>query len=397
VDEGSVERLRGFDLTAINPRFAEEEPVLDSQIRPGRKVIRLNKQGECVFLDDKHSCRLHELYGYEAKPLNCRIFPFRFVETPAGIYVAASFGCRSIIEHTGRPVAHYRESLERLFAEAGPNRRIPDEISLAPGIPITWSEYELLEADLARLFSLDGCDLEDQLIAGSVYLSMLAEFIREAQRSGGHSTEEVIRTYVSVMQKENYARIFRVVRKSPARPLIQRMFLGMMISFRNTLSKRRRRIGTIARLIYEYIRNILRIGRIHLLPLQVGFYFSDFRRVRFDPDEPFIAHAVRSYVQHILFRKDLVQGGEMLKGYHFVLLYYALIRWYVVGLVAARKENMPQRQDVLEAIMYVEKYYAYHSCFSELFSRYPVLSDTVDSLFSNKTYPATIVRPPVKL
>jgi Fe-S-cluster containining protein len=396
VDERSVVRLRGYDLVALNPRLAHEEPFLNSEIRPGQKFIRLDKQGHCIFLDNKNLCRIHQKYGYEAKPLNCRNYPFRFIETPSGIYVGVSFGCRSVLQRTGKPVKDYQELLENLFAETGPVRRLPEGILLAPGIPITWRQYELLEANLARLFTLDGYELEEQLIAGSVYLSLLAKFVREAQQTSGHSIEEVIVTYISAMERENYARIFSIARTPLARPFIQRMFLGMMISFRNTLTRRRRRVGAVAKLLYEYLRNMLRLGKIHFLPLQRGFCFSDFRRVRFDPSEPFVAHTIRTYIQHMLFRKDLVQEGEVLKGYHFLLLYYALLRWYVVGIVAARGEHTPSRNDLMDAITYVEKYYAYHSCFSALFNRYPILSDTVDSLFSRKTYPATIVRPPIR-
>jgi lysine-N-methylase len=66
-----------------------------------------------VFLGDKGRCRIHERFGYETKPLPCRLFPFVLV--PAGDHwnVGLRFACPSAAENKGRPLPdHHNELVE---------------------------------------------------------------------------------------------------------------------------------------------------------------------------------------------------------------------------------------------------------------------------------------------
>jgi Fe-S-cluster containining protein len=49
--------------------------------------------GSCIFLDGSRRCRLHARWGALAKPLPCRMFPFRMVRTETGTRVAISPRC----------------------------------------------------------------------------------------------------------------------------------------------------------------------------------------------------------------------------------------------------------------------------------------------------------------
>src|SRR5262245_42173317 len=50
---------------------------------PARRwVLNHRPDGSCVFLSEHGRCRVHEKFGYETKPLPCRLFPFVLV--PAG-------------------------------------------------------------------------------------------------------------------------------------------------------------------------------------------------------------------------------------------------------------------------------------------------------------------------
>ena len=49
------------------------EPIAHGHFR-----IRKRADGACGFLSANDRCRIHEELGGEAKPLACRVFPFRF-------------------------------------------------------------------------------------------------------------------------------------------------------------------------------------------------------------------------------------------------------------------------------------------------------------------------------
>jgi lysine-N-methylase len=71
--------------------------------------------GSCIFLTEQGRCRIHERFGYAAKPLPCRLFPFLLV--PAGDHwrVGMRFACPSAAANKGRSVTDHEAAL-RLFA-----------------------------------------------------------------------------------------------------------------------------------------------------------------------------------------------------------------------------------------------------------------------------------------
>lgn len=71
--------------------------------------------GSCIFLTEQRRCRIHERFGYAAKPLPCRLFPFLLV--PAGDHwrVGMRFACPSAAANKGRSVTDHEAAL-RLFA-----------------------------------------------------------------------------------------------------------------------------------------------------------------------------------------------------------------------------------------------------------------------------------------
>ncbi len=79
-----------------------------------------------------------------------------------------------------------------------------------------------------------------------------------------------------------------------------------------------------------------------------------------------------------------------------MLLYYALIRWYAVGLACARNATEVERTDLTEAIALVERYYVFHPVFDHLFAQNPLFKGIVEKFFQSKAYAPTIVRPAVK-
>ena len=63
--------------------------------------------GSCIFLTAQGRCRIHERFGYAAKPLPCRLFPFLLV--PAGDYwrVGVRFAWPSAAANKGRSVTEH--------------------------------------------------------------------------------------------------------------------------------------------------------------------------------------------------------------------------------------------------------------------------------------------------
>ena len=115
------------------------EPFVEHGPRKARRH-RLNHREDdsCVFLSDKGRCRIHERFGYEAKPLACRLFPFVLVPVADEWRVGLRFACPSVANNKGRSIKVHNTSLmefaSRLAEREGLSRR-PDG-SLTPPPPL---------------------------------------------------------------------------------------------------------------------------------------------------------------------------------------------------------------------------------------------------------------------
>jgi lysine-N-methylase len=84
-----------------------------------RRRYQLNHRsdGSCVFLTAEGRCRIHERFGYETKPLPCRLFPFVLI--PAGDHwrVGMRFACPSAADNKGRPMRAHDQTLKQFATE----------------------------------------------------------------------------------------------------------------------------------------------------------------------------------------------------------------------------------------------------------------------------------------
>jgi lysine-N-methylase len=137
------------------------EPFVKHDGKNG-KLWRLNHRDDdsCVFLSDQGRCRIHERFGYETKPLACRLFPFVLVPVADEWRVSLRFACPSVAANKGRAISAHNTSLAefaaRLAQREGLTKR-PDG-SLTPPPPlerhrnVEWPEIlRLLEVLLGFL------------------------------------------------------------------------------------------------------------------------------------------------------------------------------------------------------------------------------------------------------
>ncbi len=69
--------------------LADEDGAGDGPLRPYLRVV----DGRCVFLRPDKRCAIHGRFGGDKKPLHCRLFPLRFIETEDGVRVGVSPRC----------------------------------------------------------------------------------------------------------------------------------------------------------------------------------------------------------------------------------------------------------------------------------------------------------------
>jgi lysine-N-methylase len=91
-----------------------------------RYFLNQRSDDSCVFLNERGLCRIHERFGYAAKPLACRLFPFVLV--PAGDHwrVGMRYACPSAAGNKGRELAGHIEDLRKFAAELAKREGLDD-------------------------------------------------------------------------------------------------------------------------------------------------------------------------------------------------------------------------------------------------------------------------------
>jgi lysine-N-methylase len=84
-----------------------------------RRRWRLGQRadGSCVFLGENGHCRIHERFGYDTKPLPCRLFPFVLIPAGNEWRVGVRYACPSAAANLGRSLPEHDTALAEFAAE----------------------------------------------------------------------------------------------------------------------------------------------------------------------------------------------------------------------------------------------------------------------------------------
>jgi hypothetical protein len=447
LDEASERRLSMMDLMPMLPTEDRRPPFEASLYREGGRILR-QVQGHCCFRTFQRLCLLHQQLGIEVKPQVCGDFPFRHVETPGGDYVGVSFACTAVLTEKGPPIRERAEWLAANRPRSVSRRDIRLPLRLGERVPITWEQYLQIELDLLNILNIEFQPIENRLIAQGVYLKLLEDFVRQAHaqrlvtpesapssnpslpaipppararvseanttaeknpnRGGGANpgtagnlegildpmplSNVLLSIFRNQLGSNDWARLFGLAMKPLEHSLLLRGFLGLLIDFRQSITKRRGRAATSAFIVSTYARHAVRAGSLLLHPLVRAVPWKVLRKVRMDFSDPFTSYTARRYFRHALERKDLLLEETLRLSHGFLLMHFGLWRYYMSALAALEGSERPEREHVLEALRNVEKYYVFHPVFPILFSRYPTLRGIVESVMGNPRYAATMTR-----
>lgn len=279
------------------------------------------------------------------------------------------------------------------------DRMNPDNLLyLDKDVAITFPEYEQIESELLALLEWEEKPLDLRLIAGAVWLDILRDFVKTMAplpEENIQTRKEVFDTFFHTMKKEQYERPFRIAAKPAHFHAMHRMFIRLFISFRNQPGKRRSNLRTLFFILSHYAVSLYRIGGISMIPLEKPFPFSAFRKYPLNIIDKSLAEPLHTWAANFIKENTLFQTENIRNSYFHLLLYYAIIRWYAVGLAWGEKAVSLQPEHISRAIQLAEDYYVFHPCFEELFTFNPVIKDIMEKMFYKKTCPMILVHPPV--
>jgi len=128
------------------------------------RALEKRPDGRCSYLDGS-ACTLQGL----AKPAMCQLFPYAFIDTPAGTFVGLSFASTGVLQNSGRLLDEQSDQLIgvlALFRELFPNLEQEtikgfQSLQLIEGVALTYEQFQIIEGPLlsalAEASSSSGC------------------------------------------------------------------------------------------------------------------------------------------------------------------------------------------------------------------------------------------------
>jgi len=388
LDEEDLRRIESVDWTEHRPELAGEPLVVSRKSDPEKKTLQRDG-GSCVFLLEDNRCLIHRERGLEFKPRACQQFPYVFTETPAGVYAGVSFANSGIRPSEGEPLRRCEEQLRKLAVNPYHRRVVRDPVLLDPGIELSFEDALHLEEGLMDLLAPGWFNIEDDLVAGGVYLALFEEFARQRDETSTSQAEE----FKEGWRRIGYRRIRDIAAKFRPSPVAQRMFLANFVMCVEAAYGEGTSGGEMLRSLLAQVAAACRIGSVKLRSLEAPLPFRSHAAVSFDAANREVTDPVRLYLRHVIFRKRLIPYCSVKMGYLLLCIYFALLRWFAQARAAVRGSSEVGPEDVPESIVTVERYFVLHTRFDQIFE-HRLLQSLLARASRQKSFIAGIVRSP---
>ncbi len=156
------------------PEYREVRIVHRSMFLGGAKVLAHRADGSCVFLTEAGLCRIHEVFGADAKPFMCRLFPLQVVTTDRETLATVVRSCPSAAADRGRALGEHLAFLRRLIGDDGAR----ESVAAPPIVGRTqrsWDDFYRLAEALQRILVDDRLPLVRRLVHGVRFCGLLEE------------------------------------------------------------------------------------------------------------------------------------------------------------------------------------------------------------------------------
>lgn len=173
LDEADVRRLREQQW-GQHADFRGVRIIVRSWLT-GRSRLAQRRDGTCVFFSDAGRCRIHEQFGYDAKPLVCRMFPLQLVPLETTVQLTLRRSCPAAAGDRGRELAEHRRAVQDLV-----NHRpsLVDRFSppaVTRGRRASWEDALIVARTLERLLTDSRYPLVRRLVHGLRFCELLEQ------------------------------------------------------------------------------------------------------------------------------------------------------------------------------------------------------------------------------
>ncbi len=354
------------DIKRIDRRDWSTEIGVAPYVRLNNTVV-LNKRSDnaCVFLNADGKCRIHAKYGFDEKPLACRLFPWTLRRLTDAWHAGLRFDCPTVCRSQGDKLDVYQDDLARIASVVKSSLPTADDhIDLQPGVAASDDEV------LHLIGAIDRCFASAQTKSAT---------IDQCIRQAAYVTTMVARANLTKVRNERFAELVDILFAAAPGELSARQAQTATVRQRNllrqlayaytqsaTLAQMQATLGRKAQHIWRQLRDARAFrkarGRVP------AAYTSD-RRVTFGQVEAvqpasgddadrvadLLARYVRSRLQLGTVSGEGYYGWPLVEGLVALWLSVVVISWHARLAAASAGRTRMTFDDVVSATVLVDR------------------------------------------
>jgi lysine-N-methylase len=335
-----------------HPEFRGVRTVRRSFLLGGAKVLVHKADGSCVFLTDAGLCRIHEVFGADAKPFMCQQFPLQVVTTDRESLVTAVRSCPSAAADRGRAVGEHLGFLKRLICHGGAKDAVVAAPPIAGRTRRGWDDFYVVAEAIQRLLVDERLPLVRRLVHCVRFCGLLEQC--KWKRVGTNAVAELIEVLEENAQRD-IGEVFRD--RAPPSERAGRLFRRLGAHFIRCFPGGRptRTLGDQ----WQVMRMSERLaGGARMLP-ELHPHFSSIKSERLDEAlGPLSAEVLRPlgrfFESHAVSKRYAIgpPGGSLVDSVHRLAFAFPMALWILRWLAAERE---PMAEDMVQIVVGLER------------------------------------------
>jgi lysine-N-methylase len=326
--------------------------VVRERLFGGRRVLAKRADGRCVFLSDEGRCRIHEIYGPDAKPAICRMFPLQVVPLGDFAYLTTRRSCPTAAVDEGRTLTeHLRELKKSGLASrfASPTSHPPP---IVRGGRRNWRDFLAAADVLQRLTTDEGLPMVRRLVHGLSFCSLLEEC--RVSRVEEKAWPELLQC-LEASAVEGAGELFRD-RQPPSRSTA---FLFRLLAVHYIRSHPGYSLADRSRQRWRMLRAMARFarGKGNVPAIHPQFPTAKFKSLEepLGPLSPDVAHPLNRYFETHAASKQYAAVGTrrpLVESFRALAFKYPIALW-LLRLASSGRE--PAKDDIVNIVVALER------------------------------------------
>lgn len=330
----------------------ENDPELRNQklAIPKGKGYRLahHPDGSCIFLQKDGLCRIHARFGEPAKPLPCRLYPFRFVTLGSQVRADIRYDCPEVANNRGKPITTYRSYLKSLLLNL-----VSENSASNPAPPffrkvsMNWEQLCRITETFERVIMTESLDITRRIVA-CVNLAALLHKPQIAALEG-----PVLNAFLEKVT----AKLIAGVADDPLARVAPLRFTRLLFRQILVIYTREDRVGQhspLGQRLITMLRMVIGSGTIPSLRQDLPTVsFADLEQTFCLPSPEVSAILTRFFRMRLnsmgFFGKNFY-GRSYLDGINALFLTYPIIHWIARAYAAADDLDAPDANCITKAL-----------------------------------------------